>query len=127
MKKMMIALVSIFLCPGVSVAGGSWGAVAYNKYSGSSGYAWKQSSMRTAKRVATRRCGKKCEVVTVFRRGCVALAVGRNVGVFGYAKSYNQYAARREAKSQCDRFGGKFCKIKVSVCNGKHVYRRRYY
>ena len=126
MKKIISLIFIMFLLPGAVIAGGTWGALAYDKNTGRSGYSWNQYGRHSAIRAAMRRCGHDCRILTTFSRSCVALATDRR-GVYGWARDHNSYSARRRARNACRRYGGHHCRVKVSVCSGVSVNRRHYY
>jgi len=120
MKKTIALFLILIMAPGVSLARDFWGALAFNKETGRTGYTWNHWGPYGAKRAALRRCGYGCRIITTYRNSCIALAVGR--GAYGWANNHDRYTAKRRARRQCRRYGGYRCRIRVSVCSGRRYY-----
>ena len=89
---------------------------------GAFGYSFDDYSPEAAALRAKAQCkGKDCQIVTMFRRTCAALAIdGRNAcGPHGWAQAQTLAIAQNTASEQCHRYGGKNCVIRAWVCDAK--------
>lgn len=98
------------------------GALAVGKC-GAYGYSTKYSSLSDARRRALRECrshnGENCEIKLTLMGNCAAMATdrSRSCGAGGWARRATRSAAERVAIEQCEKFGGRDCRVRVGFCD----------
>jgi hypothetical protein len=100
-----------------AVAG--YGAIAWDKETGRSGWSWDQATAAKAKEVAMSRCGTSgCKVVMESgAKQCSALATTENRKHIGAAWRTTQDAARLAAVANCEKTKSGECVVRFSQCN----------
>lgn len=97
----------------------SFGAIAYGRTSGATGWSYSQDDEASAQRLALQYCaqhGKDCEVAASFANTCAAVAAGGDVVVAGRAAASE--AAQHQALSACTaKGGGDDCEVKAWACS----------
>ncbi len=119
MKVIFALAVWMFIFSGTPALANNYGAIAYDRPTGSWGASYDHSSQRAANESAMRECGKygsHCEVVVKFWGGvCAAYAVGPGTTA-GWGSSSSRSSAEARAVSACSSRGGP-CQVKVWSCN----------
>ena len=100
-----------------AVAG--YGAIAWDKETGRSGWSWDQSTAAKAKEVALSQCGTSgCKVVMESAaKQCAALATTDDRKHIGAAWRPTQDAARLAAVANCEKAKPGECVVRFSMCN----------
>ena len=100
-----------------AVAG--YGAIAWDKETGRSGWSWDQSTAAKAKEVALSQCGTSgCKVVMESAaKQCSALATTQDRKHIGAAWRKTQDAARLAAIANCEKAKPGECIVRFSMCN----------
>jgi hypothetical protein len=99
-------------------AQGKWGAIAYSRTTGASGYSYGWSDEAKAKQVALANCTKNgagCQLWATYENGCGAVAADGNIVTWGSASA--KPTADQRALSECSKAGGRKCAIQVSQCS----------
>jgi hypothetical protein len=111
-------LVSAAVLPTVPAVAG-YGAIAWDKETGRSGWSWDQSTAAKAKEVALSQCGTSgCKVVMESAaKQCSALATTENRKHIGAAWRTTQDAARVAAIANCEKAKPGQCVVRFSMCN----------
>jgi Domain of unknown function (DUF4189) len=97
----------------------TYGAIAYDEYSGKKGAAWNQPSYEQAQRAALKECdSEKCLLNTVEPHQCGALAKSNSERAWAGAERDSLEKARQQALERCQAHpkAGK-CVVLVSGCN----------
>jgi len=104
--------------PALPAAAG-YGAIAWDKETGRSGWSWDQSTAAKAKEVALSQCGTSgCKVVMESAaRQCSALATTQDRKHIGAAWRTTQDAARLAAVANCEKAKPGECIVRFSMCN----------
>ena len=100
----------------------AWGAIAVsNKQASRSGYSYDYSTEREAVDRAVRECGRGCEAVVTFRRGCGAYAYGTVDGdsEYGAGVGASRAEAEDEALFECEMMLWDDCEVRVWACNSR--------
>ncbi|MGO9121500.1 MAG: DUF4189 domain-containing protein [Desulfomonilaceae bacterium] len=107
-----IALVLVFMS-GAANAQDYYGAIAFSKSTGQSGYSYDYSSRDDAEQAALNNCGENdCEIQVWFENSCAALAQGDD-GALGYSwAANNRSSAESRALSEC----GSNCEVLAWAC-----------
>jgi hypothetical protein len=106
-------------CTSPSAPSHSYGAIAYSRTSGSSGYSYSWSSRSTAESVAMRNCAKyakDCEVTVWFDHQCAAVSSDTGPTAF-WGLGGTISLARAAAQRECMKGGRKGCAVQVSACS----------
>lgn len=113
-----LALGGALLLPALPALAG-YGAIAWDKDSGKSGWVWNQPSAQKAAEGALSQCGASgCKVIIRTRAGqCAALATIEGGKAAGAAARKTQDAARLAALSSCQKRKTGDCVVRVSECN----------
>ena len=100
-----------------AVAG--YGAIAWDKETGHSGWSWDQPTAAKAKEVALSHCGTSgCKVVMEsVAKQCAALATTEDRKHIGTARRTTQDAARLAAIANCEKAKPGECVVRFSMCN----------
>ncbi len=118
---------------GATRALADYAAVAYSQETGAYSWSYNCATLAQAKQKALDACdADDAEVVAWVRNGWIALALGDDVGQYGWAWAANRTQARRLALDQCaQRTTGCYVAVVVnsdaapSQCvGGRHVIRR---
>jgi Domain of unknown function (DUF4189) len=106
------------LLPATPAAAG-YGAIAWDKQSGKSGWIWNQPTAQKAAEMALSECGASgCKVIIRTRTGqCAALAATEGGKFVGAAARKTQDEARLAALSNCQKGKAGDCVIRASDCN----------
>ena len=82
------------------------------------GWAVNYPSARAAREHALRQCGRKCNVVMSFSKGCGAYAASQARGRdhHGWAHTRDESSARHRAMRECHNRGGRQCIVRVWGC-----------
>jgi hypothetical protein len=109
---------SIALMPAPPAFAG-YGAIAWDKAAGRSGWSWDQSTADKAREVALSHCGTSdCKVVIQSApKQCSALATTQDRKHIGAARRSTQDDARVAALSNCRKDNAGECVIRFSMCN----------
>jgi hypothetical protein len=96
-----------------------FGAIAWDKESGKSGWVWNQPTAQKAAEGAVSQCGASgCKVIIRTRAGqCAALAATDGGKFIGAAARKSQDAARLAALTNCKKGNAGDCVVRVSECN----------
>jgi hypothetical protein len=97
----------------------SYGAIAYDEYSGKKGASWNQSSYEEAQKAALKACeSEKCLLNTVEPHHCGALAKSDKDRAWSGAERDSLKDAQRDAVARCQSHAsaGK-CAVLISGCN----------
>ena len=107
-----IGLVLVFLS-GAANAQDYYGAIAFSKSTGQTGYSYDYSSRGGAEQAALNKCGENdCEIQVWFQNSCGALAQGGD-GALGYSwAANNRSQAESRALSEC----GSNCEVLAWAC-----------
>ena len=106
------------ISPAAIVAGGAFGAIAYDKDSGAWGLSDFAPNQDSANRSALGFCGtygQHCVVVDSFSNICAAVATGGK-NIVGWAKEPNRDAAQKSAVSNCAKKTKAVCSLRRSNC-----------
>ncbi|HSM20027.1 MAG TPA: DUF4189 domain-containing protein [Hyphomicrobiales bacterium] len=115
------ALAGLMLLSG-SAAAWAWGAIAVsNKQASRWGYAYDSSTKQEAIDRALRNCGRNCQVVLTFARGCGAYAYGAygKDTEYGTGVGSSRAAAEELALIDCEMMLWGECRIRVWACNSR--------
>ena len=126
MRKIFVLAVWMLLLSGASASADSYGAIAYDRPTGSWGASWDAGSPQVANKSALRACGKHgshCSVVVQFLNFCAAYATGSGT-VTAWGKDSTRAASEQRALSACNSRGGP-CQLKVWACNSQPGPGRR--
>jgi serine/threonine-protein kinase len=97
-----------------------WGAVAYSRSTGESGYSYSYATEDRAKNEALSECAKAaadCRVLfTVEGKRCAAFAVADNNDTIYLTEGSSEADAAIKAKDSCMRAGGKNCTMEHAQC-----------
>ena len=105
------------LSPGTSALAG-YGAIAWDRETGKTGWVWKQPTPRKAAEMALSQCGASgCRLVVKPTPACAALASTENGKYIGAAARDTQDAARLAALTNCNKGKVGECVVKASDCN----------
>ena len=105
------------LLPG-SPAFAGYGAIAWDKESGKTGWAWKQSTPQKATQMALSQCGASgCRLVVKPTTACAALASTEDGKYIGAAARKTKDEARLAALSNCQKGKAGDCVVRASDCN----------
>ena len=95
-----------------------WGAVAWDRESGKSGWIWNQPTAKEAAEKALSQCGATgCRLVIKPTTACTALASIANGKHIGAAARKTQDEARLAALTDCQKGKAGECVIRASDCN----------
>jgi hypothetical protein len=96
-----------------------YGAIAWDKAAGRSGWSWNQSTADKAKEVALSHCGSSgCKVVMESAaKQCFALATTQDRKHIGAARRNSQDDARVAALANCRKDQAGECFLRFSECN----------
>jgi hypothetical protein len=96
-----------------------FGAIAWDKESGKSGWIWNQPTAQKAAEMALSECGASgCKVIVrTIAKQCAALATTEGGKYVGAAARKAQDAARLAALSNCQKGKAGDCVVRVSDCN----------
>ena len=96
-----------------------YGAIAYDRQSGKSGWVWNQPTAQKAAEMALSQCGATgCKVIIhTAARQCAALASTENGKYIGAAARKSQDEARLAALTDCQKGKAGECVIRASDCN----------
>jgi hypothetical protein len=96
-----------------------YGAIAWDKETGKSGWSWNQQTRSRADEMALSECGVTgCKVVIrPGRRECAALATTENGRYAGGAARKDRDAARLAALANCKKGNAGECTVRVTDCN----------
>lgn len=100
----------------------SYGAIAYDRPTGSWGASYDHPSQQVANDSALRACGKHasgCAVVGEVLNFCGAYATGPGATA-GWATNHDPVDAEQWALRKCNSLGGP-CEVKAAVCNTPHM------
>jgi len=113
-----LLLFGAIVLPTVPAVAG-YGAIAWDKETGRSGWSWDQSTAAKAKEVALSHCGTSgCKVVMESAaRQCSALATTEDRKHIGAAWRTTQDAARLAAIVNCEKAKSGECVVRFSMCN----------
>jgi len=113
----LLFFAAILLPAAPAVAG--YGAIAWDKETGRSGWSGDQPTAAKAKEVALSRCGAGgCKVVMESgAKQCSALATTEDRKHIGAAWRTTQDAARLAAIANCDKTKSGECVVRFSMCN----------
>lgn len=124
--KILLTAITVILFASNQFAFAEFGAIAHHKIATSVyGYAYDAKDKRSAQISALNYCGKHCEILTVFKNGCIAYATDESLNSFvvGLGRSASkQYAAKlavKDCKAKSKQKKGAGCKLQVSFCNKK--------
>jgi Domain of unknown function (DUF4189) len=113
----ILALASVLLPAIPAVAG--YGAIAWDRESGKSGWSWNEPTSQGAAEAALAKCGATgCKVI--MRTGtavCAALATTGDGKYVGAASRKTQDDARLAALTNCQKGKAGECTIRASDCN----------
>ncbi|MFZ3235543.1 MAG: DUF4189 domain-containing protein [Stellaceae bacterium] len=111
------ALVLAF-APAVPAFAG-YGAIAWDKESGKSGWIWDQPTPKKAEEMALSKCGaSSCKVIVHTNAGrCAALATIATGKFVGASARKTQDEARLAALSDCQKGKAGDCVVRASGCN----------
>ena len=105
-----------YTLPGGDGGRTKFGAIAYSKSTGKTGYSYGYNDIQTANQRAINGCGESdCEVTAVFWNGCGALAKGRN-GSTGWATAGSRCEAESKALRECNSVDSD-CKVICWACS----------
>ncbi|MBT2748313.1 MULTISPECIES: DUF4189 domain-containing protein [unclassified Lysobacter] len=102
----------------------TWGAIAMDHETGSTGVTVKAKSERTARKEATDRCkkegGTNCRIALTYANQCASIAgpkevTGRRSG--SIIAAANEYESERLALESCEAKGGEKCEIFYTDCS----------
>ena len=116
--RTLILAVWILVLSSASASANHYGAIAYDRASGSWGASWDQPSQQAANTSALRECEKHtsgCAVVVEFLHFCGAYATGPGTTA-GWGTDATRAAAEQRAVNACNSRGGP-CEAKVWACN----------
>jgi hypothetical protein len=122
MRRRVSAVVAVLACgygllPGAPAVAG-YGAIAWDRESGRTGWVWNQPSPGKAAEMALSQCGATgCRLVIKPTMACAALASTENGKYIGAAERKTQDAARLAALSNCQKGKAGECVVKASDCN----------
>jgi hypothetical protein len=96
-----------------------YGAIAWDRETGRSGWSWEQSTAAKAREMALSNCGTSgCEVVMESAaRQCSALATTEDRKHIGAAWRTTQHAAALAAIANCEKAESVGCVVRFSKCN----------
>lgn len=97
----------------------AWGAIAYSKATGATGWSHSAVNEVDAEITALDGCGDyadDCVTAVTFRNGCGALAVGRNGG-WGADWGVDRYEAQEDALDRCGSYD-RGCRVIRWQCSG---------
>ena len=97
----------------------SYGAIAYDEYSGKKGASWNQPSYEEAQRAALKECDSaKCLLNTVEPHHCAALAKSKKDRAWSGAERDDLKQAQRDAVARCQGHAAAGqCTVLISGCN----------
>ena len=104
--------------PALPAAAG-YGAIAWDKETGRSGWSWDQATAAKAREVALSHCAASgCKVVMESgAKQCLALATTQDRKHIGAASRATQDAARLAAMTNCEKTKSGECVVRFSMCN----------
>ncbi len=102
----------------VPPAHAGWGAIAWDRESGKSGWVWKQPDPKKAAEMALSQCGGSgCRLVIKPTSACAALASTADGKRIGAAARKTQDEARMAALNDCRKGNTGECVVRASDCN----------
>ncbi len=105
------------LLPGTPALAG-YGAIAWDKESGKTGWIWNQPTAKKAAEMALSQCGASgCRLVVKPTAACAALASTGDGKFIGAAARKTQDEARLAALSNCQKGKAGDCVVRASDCN----------
>ena len=111
-----LAIGSASMPAGSALAG--YGAIAWDRESGKTGWIWNQPTPRKAAEMAISQCGASgCRLVIKPTTACAALASTANRKYIGAAVRGTQDEARLAALSDCQKGKTGDCVVRASDCN----------
>lgn len=125
MRRIFVLAVWMLVCSSASAFAAVfnyYGAIAYDRPTGSWGASYDHPSQQVANDRALRECGKHasgCAVVLQVLNFCGAYATGPGTTA-GWAINIDPGDAELLALRACDSRGGP-CEVKVKVCNTPHM------
>jgi hypothetical protein len=113
-----LAVLVFALTPAVPAFAG-FGAIAWDKETGKSGWIWDQPTPKKAGEMALSKCGASgCKVIVHTNAGrCAALATIANGKFVGASARKTQDEARLAALSDCQKGKAGDCVVRASGCN----------
>lgn len=113
----MLAVVSVLLPAMPALAG--YGAVAWDKETGKSGWSWNQATAQRAADQASSKCATSgCKVIMrIGPANCAAFATTQDAKYVGAASRKTVDAARLAALANCKKGNAGDCVIRASDCN----------
>jgi hypothetical protein len=112
----LIALGYLLLPAAPALAG--FGAIAWDRESGKSGWIWNQPTAKKAIEMALSQCGASgCRIVIKPTTVCAALATTADSKAIGAAARKTQDGARLAALSDCQKRKAGDCVVRASDCN----------
>jgi|SRR5271166_3124224 len=95
-----------------------FGAVAWDKETGKTGWIWNQPTAQKAAEKALSECGATgCRIVIKPTSDCAAVATTSDGKIIGAAARKTQDAARLKALTDCQKRKGGECVVRASDCN----------
>jgi Domain of unknown function (DUF4189) len=95
-----------------------FGAVAWDKETGKTGWIWNQPTAQKAAEKALSECGATgCRIVIKPTSDCAAVATTSDGRIIGAAARKTQDAARLKALTDCQKRKGGECVVRASDCN----------
>jgi hypothetical protein len=107
------------LLPALPAAAG-YGAIAWDKQSGKSGWVWNQPTAKKAAEMALSQCGASgCQLVIKPTTACAALASTENGKFIGAAARRTRDEARLAALADCKKGNAGECVVRAGECNSR--------
>ena len=98
----------------------SYGAIAFDPVTGSSGFSVENYNIKTAETYALNQCNSaSCKIIGTFKtERCGSLAYSDSDKIYGYKTSSRGGRKNLNKKSlnECEKNGGKNCKVIISTC-----------
>jgi hypothetical protein len=119
MRGIVVLVVGILVSASTAVWATNYGALAYDRPTGSWGASYDQPSQGAANERALRECGTyaaHCAVVVEFWNLCAAYATGADT-LAGWGSGSTRAAAEQRALAACGRGGP--CQVQVWACNSQ--------
>ncbi len=120
MKLCPMLPAALLLCASASTFATNFGAIAYDRASGSWGVSYDYPSQSAANARALRDCHGNCSVVVQYYGTCAAYAVGPGTAS-GFGWHDDERIALRRAVAECNKQGEQ-CRPIVTVCNTAQHY-----
>jgi hypothetical protein len=119
MRRAPFAVAALLFFAATVPAAAGYGAIAWDKETGKSGWSWDQSTAAKAREVALSQCGTSgCKLVMQSAaKQCSALATTADRKQIGAAWRTTQDAARLAAIANCEKAKSGECVIRFSMCN----------